>query len=130
MKYVRELNEGVMRIYESMEKSMLAKPEYYDRNNTITLILRNKVADHEKSIPEKIMQEVERIWGKLNETEKKVLEFIFTNHKGTVLELSQSIEVSDRVIRTYLNKFCDLNILVRYSKKNRDKDAIYAFKKS
>ena len=33
--YVRQLNEGVSRIYESMEKSMLSKPEYREVNNNI-----------------------------------------------------------------------------------------------
>ena len=31
--YVRQLNEGVSRIYQSMEKSLLAQPEYREQNN-------------------------------------------------------------------------------------------------
>ena len=44
--YVRQLNEGVARIYESMEKSMLSKPEYMEINKNVYLKLRNKIRDH------------------------------------------------------------------------------------
>ena len=40
MGYVRQLKEGVNRIYESMEKSMLSEPEYREANNNIYLTLR------------------------------------------------------------------------------------------
>lgn len=130
MGYVRELNEGVSRIYESMEKSILSKPEYCDKNNTITLILRNKVANHEKSIPVAIMNKVETSWKKLNETEKNLLQFLFLNHKGTISELSRGINISERVLRGYINNFCKAGILERHTKKIRDKNAIYTFKKN
>lgn len=50
--YVRQLNEGVSRIYESMEKSLLAKPEYREQNNNVYLTLRNRVTAHEKRYPQ------------------------------------------------------------------------------
>ena len=129
MGYVRELNEGVSRIYKSMEQSMLSEPEYYDKNNIITLILRNKVANHEKSISEELMQKIEMMWKEFNETERKVLEFLFLNHKGTVLGISEDIHVGEKTIRQYLNKFCSLDLLIRNSDKIRDKNAVFTFKK-
>jgi ATP-dependent DNA helicase RecG len=41
--YVRELNEGVPRIYQAMREIMLAKPEYSDDGTTVTLTLQNRV---------------------------------------------------------------------------------------
>lgn len=46
LSYVRELNEGVPRIFNAMRQSMLAEPEYTDLANTVTLTLRNKVTEH------------------------------------------------------------------------------------
>jgi len=41
---------------------MLLEPEYIDRNNIVTLILRNKISNHEKTVPDFIMQKVEKNW--------------------------------------------------------------------
>jgi len=46
LSYVRELNEGVPRIFNAMRQFMLAEPEYTDLANTVTLTLRNKVTEH------------------------------------------------------------------------------------
>lgn len=42
MGYVRQLNEGVTRIYASMEKFKLSEPEYREQNSTVYLTLRHK----------------------------------------------------------------------------------------
>ena len=130
MGYVRELNEGVSRIYESMEKSMLAEPVYTDINNTVTLLLRNKVSDHERVIPEKVMQKIEKVWPTLNETQRKIIAYLFDNHKATINELSKDIGISSQAVRGYLANFCESNILERISEKQRDIKAVYMFKKS
>jgi len=130
MGYVRELNEGVPRIYESMQKSMLAKPKYTDINDTVTLLLKNKVADNEMVISEKVMRKVEVGWPTLNETQKKIISYLFENHQATIKQLSNGIGISQQAIRLYLANFCELNILERVSSKQRDINAVYVFKKS
>jgi ATP-dependent DNA helicase RecG len=130
MGYVRELNEGVPRIYESMEKSMLAKPEYTDINDKVTLLLRNKVSDHEMVIPEKVMQKIEKAWPALNGTQRKMISYLFDNHKATINDLSKYIGISQQAIRIYLANFCEFSILERVSDKRRDINAVYVFKKS
>lgn len=127
--YVRELNEGVSRIYESMEKSMLADPVYLDKNNTVILVLKGKVYDHEKSITEKVMKKVETVFTKLNPTEQLILEYLFRHNQSTVKELAVEMKKSEKVIREYLNRFLELEILYRKSSKQRDKNAIYCFKR-
>ncbi len=129
MGYVRELNEGVKRIYESMEKSMLSKPEYFEKNGSVTLVLRNKIADHEKTIEEDVMKKIEQKWKEGNESERKILEYFFRFHKGSLSEIAHSIENSEKTVRSYLKKFCEEGILDRKSKKIRDKNAIYCFLK-
>lgn len=130
MGYVRELNEGVKRIYESMEKSMLAKPEYSEKNGTVMLVLRNKIADHEKTISENTMKKIEAGWNAQNETQRKMLQFLFENHKATLSEFVEYTGINENTIRLYLNTFCEFEWIERHSKKQRDKNALYTFKKT
>lgn len=76
--YVRQLNEGVSRIYESMEKSLLAKPEYREQNNNVYLTLRNRVTAHEKTVSTATMVQIEKEWTNYNDTQKAILLYLFT----------------------------------------------------
>jgi ATP-dependent DNA helicase RecG len=129
MGYVRQLNEGVSRIYESMEKSMLSVPEYKENHGNVYLILRNNVSGHSKTIHDSVLVLVERNWGLYNETQKRILEFLFLSHKGTIHDFSTYTGINIKTIRTYLNDFTDQKVMERLSNKLRDIDAIYVFKK-
>ncbi len=128
MGYVRQLNEGVARIYESMEKSMLAEPEYKEINGNVYLTLKNKISNHTRTIKDTTMSKIEDDWTYYNETQKKILQFMFINNKATIKELSDFVEIKENTIRSYLNNFVTENIMERKSKKQRDKNAIYTFK--
>ena len=41
--WVRELNEGVKKIYSDMEEAGLPAPEFIETPNTVKLILRNNI---------------------------------------------------------------------------------------
>ncbi len=127
--YVRQLNEGVSRIYESMEKSMLSIPEYHEKNGTIYLILRNKISGHSKTIHNSGIQKIEKNWNQYNNTQKRILNFLFFHHKGTLVDFAKNIDVNEKRIRIYLNEFSDQKIIERLSDKVRDINALYVFKK-
>lgn len=129
MGYVRQLNEGVSRIYESMEKSMLSVPEYSVRNNNVYLVLRNKISNHSNTISDAIMKAVEKKWPNYNATQIKILTYLFVNYEGKIDDFSYYTGVNKNTLRTYLNGFIDDNIMERISKKERDKNALYIFKK-
>ncbi len=128
--YVRQLNEGVSRIYKSMEKSMLSIPEYKELNKNVYLTLRNKISNHSKTIPQQVIDQVGGSWTEFNDTQKKILAFLFFKSKATLSELTESIEINENSIRTYLNQFINLGIIERRSKKKRDINANYVFKKN
>ena len=130
MGYVRELNEGVPRIYSSMAKSMLARPEYSVTNNTIKLLLRNKVSDHQYAISDRVMKLIELNWNSFNETQRKIIFYLFEYNKATLDELVDLLGITSTAVRVYLNMFCGQNIFERNTDKIRDKNAIYTFKKS
>lgn len=129
MGYVRQLNEGVSRIYESMEKSMLSVPEYKEENRNVYLILRNKISNHSKTIHDGVIIKIETNWESFNTTQRNILEYLFKNQKATKEELAKCCDTHINTISRYLNQFIKMGILERVSEKQRDVDAIYVFKK-
>lgn len=130
MGFVRQLNEGVSRIYQSMEKSMLSTPEYIEKNGNVYLTLRNKISKHTKTIPDAILKTIQDNWSSYNDTQKKILQHLFYHNQATIGELVAVTEIHEKNVRLYLNQFIDNeNILDRLSEKQRDKNAKYAFKK-
>lgn len=127
--FVRQLNEGVARIYESMEKSMLSIPEYRESNGTVFLTLRNKISSHSKTIHDKVMNKIEQEWNNYNETQRKVLFYLFTHHEATLFDFVDYTGINENTVRGYLNNFISDGLLDRLSKKQRDINAKYVFKK-
>ncbi len=77
--YVRELNEGVPRIYDAMDTLSLAQPEYTDHANTVKLTLRNKVTEHDQTIISNVFDALESIWSDLNDTQRKITQHLLHN---------------------------------------------------
>lgn len=130
MGFVRQLNEGVSRIYQSMEKSMLSIPEYVEKNGNVYLTLRNKISNHTKTISDSILKKIQSNWISYNDTQKKILQHLFYHNQATISELVEVTGINDKTVRLYLNQFIDNEkVIDRLSDKQRDKNAKYAFKK-
>lgn len=130
MGFVRQLNEGVSRIYQSMEKSMLSTPEYVEKNGNVYLTLRNKISKHTKTISDLILKTIHENWKTYNDTQKRILQYLFYHNQATIDELVEFIGIHEKNVRIYLNQFIEKEkILERLSDKQRDKNAKYAFKK-
>lgn len=127
--YVRQLNEGVSRIYEVMEKSLLAKPEYREQNNNVYLTLRNRVSTHEKMISMVVIKHIEENWANYNDTQQTILRYLFTNGAAILSEFVEYTGINQNSIRAYLNDFIKQGIIERQSVKQRDPNAKYCFKK-
>ena len=127
--YVRQLNEGVSRIYESMEKSMLSIPEYREDNGNVYLTLRNKISGHSKTIHDAVMVKIERNWGGYNDTQKRIFQYLFLRNKATLKDFVEYSGINVNTVRGYLNAFVADDILDKVSTKQRDINAIYMFKK-
>lgn len=129
MGFVRQLNEGVSRIYESMEKSMLSIPEYKEVNGNVYLTLRNNISQHTKAIPDSTLTIIQKRWKSYNETQRKILHFLFYNNQATLDAFVAYTGINEKTVRIYLNQFVESEILIRISEKKRDKFALYVFKK-
>lgn len=130
MGFVRQLNEGVSRIYQSMGKSMLSTPEYEERNGNVYLTLRNKISNHTKTISDSILKMIQDNWSNYNDTQRLILQHLFHHNQATINELVEVTGIHEKNVRLYLNQFMDNEkILNRLSEKQRDKNAKYAFRK-
>lgn len=129
MGYVRQLNEGVARIYESMEKLLLAQPEYREINGNVYLTLRNRVIAHEKAISAELMQTIEDHWPQWNDTQRKILNHLFVHGSATVAELVDATGINANSIRNYLNGFIGQHLMERHSHKQRDAKAKFTLKR-
>lgn len=130
MGYVRQLNEGVARIYESMEKSMLSVPEYSEKHGNVHLILRNKIRLHSKTIQDGLMLQIEKEWNSYNDTQRKIIAYLFVHNLATLDEVVMYVKINENTVRTYLNKMIEDQIIERISTKLRDKNAKYQFRKN
>lgn len=128
--YVRELNEGVPRIYRAMREFMLAKPEYADDGNTVTLTLRNRVSDHKETILAEVLERIEKQWPTLTSSQRGMISLLFDKQEATIAEMAGQVGLSEQAIRYNLRKFEELRIVERLSDKIRDPKALYRFKNS
>lgn len=126
--YVRELNEGVPRIYRAMREFMLSKPVYTDDGTTVTLTLRNGVSDHKETIFSEVMEVIEVAWFSLNRSQQRMIELLFEEQELTVGILAAKVAVTEQAIRYNLKKLEEMGIVERRSEKLRDPNAIYRFR--
>jgi len=128
MGYVRELNEGVPRIFSSMDEFTLDAPEYTDINDTVTLTLKNKVTAHKATIISHVIEMIETHWENFNPTQRKMIQHLFKNQEATVTSMANEAEVGTHAIRYNLKKLIGQGIIERQSQKTRDLNAVYTFR--
>ena len=100
---VRELNEGVSRIYKEMEDSSLAEPEIkVDQGDIFILTLRNE--NHNK-VGSKVSSKVSsKIGTKLSNNQARILNLIQENPHISRNELSKKIGLSETSIYNNIQK--------------------------
>lgn len=116
--WVRELNEGVKRIYSDMADFFLDEPEYSEPEYAVKLTLKNNI------IMRNIRQEnrLERIitpeiWQQLDELEKSILTYLASRKTVTRAELCTFTSKAPNTISARLNHLIKLNIIKRNGSK-------------
>lgn len=112
--WVKELNEGVKRIYEEMEKYFLKAPEYSEPNgNSVLLKLENNYVMRQIRNSERMKNILEDgLWDMLNEDEKTIVYIVYREGKITTRRVTEVLMRSLVYCRGLLNKLKDLEILV------------------
>jgi ATP-dependent DNA helicase RecG len=82
---------------------------------------------YKETILAEVLERVEKNWGTFNETERKIIDYLFGRQEATIRELVDGIGVSEQTVRNNLRKLESLVILERRSHKTRDPKALYGF---
>lgn len=128
---VRELNEGVKRIYSEMQRFYLKDPVYSEPDrNSVLLVLDNNIAVRANRKQETLKKSdlVKDKWEILNYAERQVLQVI--NDKGEVTseEVSKIINRGKTTAVKLLNKLIDLELIVWTGTSKRDSYGRYKMK--
>lgn len=126
--WVKELNEGVKRIYDEMDGFYLNKPTYSEPNrNSVLLVLENSIASRTLRVEDRIQKNFdESVFNSLNEYEIKIIQFLMTNEKITSKIASSLTGKSSKTCITILKLLVDKDILKWHGNSNRDPTQYYS----
>ena len=111
--WVRELNEGIKRIFHDMEEFMLQKPIFKEPDNRyVKAVLNNNIAIRiQRTQVAAIQATTKEIWNQLDELEKDIL-IILTAHSGaSTKDLVKLTKRSAPTIHKRINHLLELNII-------------------
>ena len=116
--YVRELNEGVKKIYADMEAAGLPEPEYRDSANSVRLVLRNGIdnwsARNKQTAGEDAHVSVEDTRSTcyyLDDIENEILLVLRENGSASRYDLEQHIQKPKSTVSRRIRHLVDLGIL-------------------
>jgi len=123
--YVRELNEWVKRIFESMEKYFMTQPIYTNENKIVTLILKNNTVSDNRVISEQKRLRIEKEFNTLSDGAKNII-LTLSQHNGVSIDdLSNLTKINSRTLRYHLKKLMDISLIEKHGKGERDLHALY-----
>ena len=108
--WVRELNEGVGRIYDEMKEFFLDPPEFTEPNNAAVLLtLKNNIESRRMRLADGISKQIDgNLYDSLNDYERMALQFVYGNRKANVAGLAaymgRSVKVSREALKSLLGK--------------------------
>ena len=127
--WVKEMNEGVKRIYSEMEKFFLRKPVYSEPGNNVLLVLENNILNRNIRLEDNLKKIInEAMYKDLNFIEKEIIKFSFMNKQVTVADLSKNINRGVLTVRKYLKKLLKLGILEWHGTSPKDPTQFYSLK--
>jgi ATP-dependent DNA helicase RecG len=141
--WVRELNEGVKKIFSDMEESKLDSPEYSDSANSVRLVLKNNIdirTAHRNKTSDKAStgtalskdealeaarQDYEDVWDQLDDTERQILTILKGDEPVSKADIAAVIEKSDRTIARKLSHLLQMEV-VKLNGNKYDKTHTYS----
>lgn len=128
---VRELNEGVKRIYGEMKSYFLKDPIYSEPNGTsVLLVLDNNIITRSKRKEESMLRNssIQENWKSLNYLERQVLITIFDKGEITSDEVARIINRSKPTSVKLLNKLIDMKLIEWTGTSKSDTHGKYIYK--
>ena len=117
--WVRELNEGVKRIYKEMEEFFLEDPEYSEDTNGVKLVLKNNIVMRRMRQKEQAIRIVGNYnWLEFDDLEREIITYLSAKKCLTTIEIANYARVSQTTIRTRLAKLINKDIIKRNGTRN------------
>ena len=129
---VRELNEGVKRIYSEMQRFFLKDPIYSEPDrNSVLLVLDNNIVMRSRRKEESMLKDntIQDKWKNLNYLERQVLTTIFDKGEINSEETAKIINRSKPTAIKLLNKLIDLKLIEWTGTSKSDTKGRYIIKK-
>ncbi len=128
---VKEINEGVKRIYSEMESFFLDEPEFTTPNdNSVKLVLKNNIVMRSKRKAETLLKNdsIDGEWNNLNKMEQMIVQYIHEKVNASTNEIATYIKRDVRTARRLLKKLCELQIIDWVGTSSRDPQKKYIIK--
>lgn len=123
--WVRELNEGVKRIYLEMEQFFLDPPIYNETNSSVILTLKNNILMRRQRREERISSIINRSWKSLSDDEKIALEIAYGKDKLKTKQLADAIGKSPQYARKILKNLEEKKLVKKIATSDRDPNLHY-----
>lgn len=120
--WVRELNEGVKRIYSDMADLFLEDPIYVEPDQTVKLVLKNNIVMRSMRLHDRTLKNIgSDTWKELDSLERTIVSFMSNRKQVTKNELVELTQKSASTITNRLKKLMRLEIICRNGNRNDPK---------
>ncbi len=128
--WVKEMNEGVKRIYSEMEKLFLRKPKYSEPNSNVLLVLENNILNRTVRAIDKIKNIIsDELFESLTTDERVILHFAYnTGEKINTKKVSELIEKGNTYCNKLLKNLTNKNLLEWHGTSHKDRTQHYTIK--
>lgn len=125
--WVRELNEGVNRMYIEMKSFFLEPPEFSMPNdNSVKLILRNNIEMRNSRKLEWLKKRLTMdVWNSLDELDQKIVFYIVNSSHCTTKNLIEITGRSRKTVQLHLNRLQEQKIIMNHSLSKQDPTQYY-----
>ena len=123
--WVREMNEGVKRIYSEMESYFLHEPKYTELGNKVVLTLENNIVSRHLRVNDKMMKKYDE-FNDLNDDEKAILHIMYNTGEKMTTALAARItnrgrNFASKLLKSLVNK----EILEWHGTSKQDRNQYY-----
>lgn len=123
--WVREMNEGVKRIYSEMESASLHEPKFSEPGNKVVLTLENNIISRHLYTRDSLKKQFSD-FGKLNKDEQTIVHYMYNS--GEKLTTAKAIELTGRsrsFVVKMLHNLRDLEIITWFGSSKNDHNRYY-----
>lgn len=130
MGWVRELNEGVQRIYDEMAEFFLNDPVYSEPNgSSVLLTLENSATSRILRTQDSLQKDLSsEVWDSLNENEIIAVQYVYSHGRITTKELMELTGRAPRTVSGILKGLAEKRILVWHGMNQNDPTQYYSLR--